>query len=152
MDADDFAFTLDNADAAATTDDRERLLRRSLQLDAAASGALGVLLAAGGAVLDGPLGIPAAVLVPVGGLLVLYGAALWLLGLRSRPSPPAVKVVVAGNLVWVAASVLAAVAGWWSPTTLGTVLVVAQAAAVALLAELQLTGLRRTRRPAAYGL
>ena len=149
MDADDFAFTLDNADAAATTDDRERLLRRSLQLDAAASGGLGVLLAAGGAVLDGPLGIPAAVLVPVGGLLVLYGAALWLLGLRSRPSPPAVKVVVAGNLVWVAASVLAAVAGWWSPTTLGTVLVVAQAAAVALLAELQLTGLRRARRPAA---
>ena len=149
MDADDFAFTLDNADADAPTDDRERLLRRSLQLDAAASGGLGVLLAAGGAVLDGPLGIPAAVLVPVGGLLVLYGAALWLLGLRSRPSPPAVKVVVAGNLVWVAASVLAAVAGWWSPTTLGTVLVVAQAAAVALLAELQLTGLRRARRPAA---
>ena len=58
-------------------------------------------------------------------------------------------MVVAGNLVWVAASVLAAVAGWWSPTTLGTLLVVAQAAAVALFAELQLTGLRRARRPAA---
>jgi hypothetical protein len=147
MDADDFTFTLDNADA--DTDDRERLLRRSLQLDAAASGALGVLLAAGGAVLDGPLGIPAALLVPVGGFLVLYGAALWLLGIRPRLSRPAVKVVVAGNLVWVAASIVAAVAGWWSPTTLGTVLVIAQAAAVALFAELQVTGLRRARPPAA---
>ena len=149
MDADDFTFTLDSADADTDTGDRERLLRRSLQLDAAASGALGVLLAAVGAVLDVPLGIPAAVLVPVGGFLVLYAGALWLLGLRPRPSGPAVKVVVAGNLVWVAASVVAAVAGWWSPTTLGTLLVVAQAAAVALFAELQLTGLRRARRPAA---
>jgi hypothetical protein len=58
-------------------------------------------------------------------------------------------VVVAGNLVWVGASILAVVAGWWSPTTLGTVFVVAQAAAVALFAELQLTGLRRPRPPAA---
>lgn len=146
MDADDFAFTLDSADA--DIDDRERLLRRSLQLDAAASGGLGALLAAGGAVLDGPLGIPAAVLVPVGGFLVLYGAALWLLGSPPRLSRPAVKVVVAGNLGWVAASIVAAVAGWWSPTTLGTVVVVAQAAAVALFAELQLTGLRRARPPA----
>ena len=146
MDADDFTFTLDSADAEAG--DRERLLRRSLQLDAAASGGLGVLLAAGGAALDGPLGIPAAVLVAVGGFLVLYGSALWLLGSRPRLSHPAVKVVVAGNLVWVAASIVAAVAGWWSPTTLGTVLVVAQAAAVALFAELQLTGLRRARPPA----
>ena len=147
MDTDDFTFTLDSTDAGAG--DRERLLRRSLQLDAAASGGLGVLLAAGGAVLDGPLGIPATVLVPVGGFLVLYGAALWLLGMRPQLSRPTVKTVVAGNLVWVAASVVAAVAGWWSPTTLGTVLVVAQAAAVALFVELQVTGLRRARPPAA---
>jgi hypothetical protein len=144
MTSDHLASTLDNAGAR----DGQRLLRRSLRLDAAASGALGALLAAGGAALDGPLGIPAAVLVPVGGFLVLYGAALWLLGSRPRPSRPAVRVVVAGNLVWAAASVLVAVAGWWSPTTLGTVLVLAQAAAVVLLVELQLAGLRRSR-PAA---
>jgi hypothetical protein len=144
MTADHPASTLDNTGAR----DGERLLRRSLRLDAAASGALGAVLAAGGAALDGPLGIPAAVLVPVGGFLVLYGAALWLLGSRPRPSRPAVRVVVAGNLVWAAASVLAGVAGWWSPTTLGTVLVLAQAAAVVLFVELQLTGLRRARPPA----
>jgi hypothetical protein len=139
MTADHLESTLDSTGAG----DRERPLRRSLQLDAAASGALGVLLAAGGAVLDGPLGIPAAVLVPVGGFLVLYGAALWLLGSRSRLRRPAVWVVALGNLVWVAASGLAVVAGWWSPTTLGTVLVVAQALVAALFAEVQLNGLRR---------
>jgi hypothetical protein len=127
----------------------DRLLRQSLRLDAVASGALGVLLAAGGTLLDDPLGIPSAVLVPVGGFLVVYAAALWLLGARPRVSRPAVRVVVAGNLAWVVASVAAAVAGWWSPTTAGTVLVLAQAAAVVVLIELQLTGLRRARTAAA---
>jgi CHASE2 domain-containing sensor protein len=104
-----------------------------------------VLLAAGGALLDDPLGIPAAVLVPVGGFLLVYAAALWLLGSRSRLSRPAVQVVVAGNLLWVAASVVAAIAGWWSPTTAGTVFLLVQAAAVVVFAELQLSGLWRTR-------
>ncbi len=134
----------------ATGQDRSRLLRLSLTLDAAASGALGVLLATAGNLLDDPLGIPAAVLVGVGGFLVAYAAALWFIGSRPKVSRPAVRVVAAGNLLWVAASVIAAAAGWWSPTTLGTALVLAQAAAVALFAELQLTGLRRTRRPAAW--
>ncbi len=134
----------------ATGQDRSRLLRLSLTLDAAASGALGVLLATVGNLLDDPLGIPAAVLVGVGGFLVAYAAALWFIGSRPKVSRPAVRVVAAGNLLWVAASVIAAAAGWWSPTTLGTALVLAQAAAVALFAELQLTGLRRSRRPAAW--
>jgi hypothetical protein len=129
--------------------DRGRLLRRSLLLDAAASGAMGVLLAAGGVLLEDPLGIPAAVLVPVGGSLLAYAAGLWLLGSRSRPSHPAVRVVVAGNLLWVAASVVAVVAGWWSPTGAGTAFLLLQAAAVAIFAELQVTGLRRARSAAA---
>jgi hypothetical protein len=123
----------------------DRLLRQSLRLDAAASGALGVLLAAGGALLDELLGIPTAVLVAVGGFLVAYAAALWLVGSRPEVSRPAARLVAAGNLLWVAASVVAVAAGWWSPTALGTGLVIAQAAAVALFAELQLTGLRRVR-------
>ena len=131
--------------------DRGRLLRLSVRLDAAASGALGVLLAAGGALLDGLLGIPTAVLVPVGGLLVAYAAALWLIGSRPEVSRPAVRLVAAGNLLWVAASALAVAAGWWSPTALGTALLVAQAAAVALFAALQLTGLRRVHPPSRSG-
>jgi hypothetical protein len=127
----------------------DRLLRRSLQLDAAASGALGVLLAAGGALRDDLLGIPAAVLVPVGGFLLAYAAGLWLLGSRPRLSRPAVRVVVAGNLLWVAASIVAAIAGWWSPTATGTAFLLVQAAAVVVFAELQLSGLRRAGTAAA---
>jgi hypothetical protein len=130
--------------------DRGRLLRLSLRLDAAASGALGVLLAAGGALLDDLLGIPAMVLVAVGGFLAAYATTLWFVGSRPEVSRPAVRVVAVGNLLWVAASVIAVAAGWWSPTALGTALMVAQAAAVALFAERQLTGLRRARRPAAW--
>jgi CHASE2 domain-containing sensor protein len=128
---------------------RDRPLRLAVRLDAAASGAMGVLLAAGGALLDDLLGIPAAVLVPVGGCLVVYGAALWALGSRPRLRRPAVWAVVAGNLCWVAASVVAAAAGWWSPTTAGVAFVLLQAAAVAVFAELQVSGLRRTRSAAA---
>ena len=133
----------------AGADGRDRPLRLALRLDAAASGAVGVLLAVGGALLDDPLGIPAAVLVPVGGFLLAYAAGLWLLGSRPRPSHPAVRVVVAGNLLWVAASVVAVVAGWWSPTGAGTAFLLLQAAAVAVFAELQVTGLRRARSAAA---
>ena len=142
-------MTADHVESTlAGADGRDRPLRLALRLDAAASGAMGVLLAAGGALLDDPLGIPAAVLVPVGGFLVVYAAGLWLLGSRPRLGRPAVQVVVAGNLLWVAASVVAAIAGWWSPTTAGTVFVLAQAAAVVVLTELQLTGLRRARTAA----
>jgi hypothetical protein len=130
---------------SATGRDRDRLLRRSLNLDAVASGGLGLLLAAAGTLLDEPLGIPSSALVPVGVFLVAYAAALWFVGSRPRVSRPAVWVVVVGNLLWVAASVVAAIAGWWSPTAVGTGFVLAQAAAVALFAELQFTGLRRAR-------
>jgi hypothetical protein len=82
--------------------------------------------------------------VPVGVFLAAYAAALWFVGSRPRVSRPAVWVVVVGNLLWVAASVVA-IAGWWSPTAVETAFVLAQAAAVALFAELQFTGLRRAR-------
>jgi hypothetical protein len=58
-------------------------------------------------------------------------------------------VVVAGNLLWVAASAVAVVAGWWSPTGAGTAFLLLQAAAVTVFAELQVTGLRRARSAAA---
>jgi predicted amidohydrolase len=98
-----------------------------------------------GQVLPLLLGIPAEVLVPVGGFLVVYAASLWFLGTRARVSRPAVWVVVVGNLLWAGASVVAAAAGWWSPTATGIAVVLAQAAAVVVFAELQLTGLRRSR-------
>jgi hypothetical protein len=129
----------------AADQDRGTWLRRSLQLDAVASGALGVLLVAAGPALDELLRIPMAVLVPVGVFLVAYAAVLWMLGVRRRMPLPAIWAVVVGNLLWVAASLVVVVAGWWTPTAAGTALVLVQAAAGALFAGLQFLGLRAGR-------
>ena len=120
------------------------LVRLLVRFDAIVTGAFGVGLLAGGAVLDGPLGISAELLLPVGLVLAVYAAVLWF-GVARRPSRPAVLTVVALNLLWAVGSVVAVAAGWLSATTLGNVLVLAQAAAVALLADVQWLALRRSR-------
>ncbi|MEJ7567418.1 MAG: hypothetical protein WKF41_04050 [Gaiellaceae bacterium] len=56
------------------------------------------------------------------------------------------KAVIAGNALWGVASVVAVLADWLTLTNAGTVITVAQAAAVALLAEAQSIGLRRSRQ------
>jgi hypothetical protein len=122
--------------------DHSKLLRRSLQLDAVASGALGILLLVAGPTLDDLLRIPMAVLVSVGLFLIAYAASLWIIGPRHHVPVPAVWAVVIGNLLWVAASLVVVVAGWWSPSAAGTALVLAQTAAVVLFAVLQFLGVR----------
>ena len=136
--------------ATATSSDtkpsaRSRLgLVDTIRLDALVSGVAGLLLAVGAPVLDGLLGVPPAVLVPLG--LGLVGYALALLAIAHAGAPaPWVKAVIAGNVLWVALSVLAVLADWLTLTTAGTVVALVQAGAVALLTELQLTALRRSR-------
>jgi hypothetical protein len=55
------------------------------------------------------------------------------------------KAVIAGNALWVVASVVTVLADWLTLTTAGIVVALAQAAAVAVIAELQLVALRRAR-------
>jgi hypothetical protein len=125
--------------------DRRALLLRSIRLDAAMSGSAGGALAAGGPWLDGALGAPAAFLVPLGIFLAVYAAALVALARGGAPSP-AVKAVIAGNTLWAAASVVVVVEDWLTLMSFGTAFTLVQAAAVALLAELQLVALRRAGR------
>jgi hypothetical protein len=123
----------------------DRLLRLALRLDAAASGALGALTAAAAGALDRTLGIPTGWLVGLGAFLIAYaGGLLWL---AARPHIPAALAwtVVVGNLIWVVDSAATVAAGWFPLTAVGTALVVAQAAAVVVFAELQYVGLRRAR-------
>jgi hypothetical protein len=118
-------------------------LRGSLNLDAAASGLLGLLLALfGWGVLVDLLGYPAGLLVPVG--VSLAGYAAWLRFLATRPAVSRVgaRIVIVGNLLWVVASVVLVLAGWFDPTGLGAAFVLLQAAAVAGFAALQYRGLR----------
>jgi hypothetical protein len=122
---------------------RAPLLRLALKLDAIVTGANGAayLIAAGP--LGDLLGLSPALLRGTGAFLLAFAAAVWLTA--TRPSIPrgAVYAIVAANAIWAIDSVVAAIAGWGTPETAGTVWIVLQASVVAAFAELQLIGLRR---------
>jgi hypothetical protein len=127
-----------------TTRDDGRFLRLALRLDAAASGALGVVSLGAASAVSDLLGPGTGVLRAIGAFLVVYAAGLVALaGLRSIPRP-AVWTVVVGNLAWAVGTGVLAFAVH-ELTTLGTVVVLAQALAVAVFADLQWIGLRRAR-------
>jgi hypothetical protein len=125
--------------------DGGRLLRFALRLDAAGSGALGLLGLAAAAPLAEPLGTTAGALRGTGAFLAGYALVLVLLAARPVIPRAAAWTVVLGNTVWVLGSIGAAVAGRDSFTVLGVAVVLAQAAAVAVFADLQWLGLRRAR-------
>lgn len=108
-----------------------------LRLDAVASGALGLAAVAGAGVLDTALGLPSSLLLGVGVFLVVYAAGLVALAGREVIPRPATWVVVLGNSAWVLASLGLVVGAWDRLTVLGAVIVLAQAAAVAVFADLQ---------------
>lgn len=118
-------------------------LRRALILDAVASGATGLLMIAGAGLLEGLLGLPAALLRGAGLVLVPYVAFVVYAGTREAIPRPAVWTIVVANVLWAVASGLLLVSGLVAPTVLGYVFVTGQAVVVALLGELQYMGLRR---------
>ena len=125
------------------------LLRRALQADALASGAMGLLLALAAGPLEELLGLPRALLVGAGIGLLPFALALGWLANRESVRRGWIWAVLAINAVWVVDSVSLLASGWVEPTLLGKVFVIAQALAVALLAELEFFGLRRSQVEAA---
>jgi hypothetical protein len=124
-------------------------LRKVLLLDAAASGASALLLIAGAGLLDGLLGLPVALMREAGLILVPFVAFVAWVGTREDVARGAVWTIIAANALWVAASIGLLVSGWVAPTALGYAFVIAQAAVVALFAELQYAGLKRPQPIAA---
>lgn len=123
---------------------RRSLLRTALTLDAAVTGANGLAYLAAAGPLSDLLGYSPSLLRGVGAFLLVFTAVVALTAMR--PARGAVRAIVATNAAWAAGSVVAALAGWGSPDTAGTVWVVLQAVVVAAFAELQLMGLRREAR------
>jgi hypothetical protein len=119
------------------------LLRLALKLDAVVSGANGVAYLVAAEPLGDLLGHAPSLLRGVGAFFVVFAAGVWLTATRERVPRPAVLAIVAGNAAWVLVSLGAALAGWGSPTTAGTVWTVLQAVTVAAFADLQAVGLRR---------
>jgi hypothetical protein len=121
------------------------LLRFALTLDGVATGANGVIYLAAAPLLDGWLGLPTEMLVAVGAALIVYAALV--LRLATRPAMPRVAVVavIAANALWVVDSLIALALDWFTPTTVGQVLIAVQAVLVAGLAALQYVGLKQSR-------
>lgn len=132
------------ATAATTAPSHDAMLRLGLRLDAVVTGLNGAAYLAGAALLDGVLGISTGVLRGAGGFLLAFAVAVWLVGTRPTVSVSATRVVVELNLLWAAGSPAAAVFGWGTPTTAGTVWIGLQAAVVAGFGALQWIGLRRS--------
>lgn len=121
-------------------------LRRVLALDAAASGATGLLLAFAGPLLDDLLGLDAGFIQPAGVFLIAYALAVAALSLQVRPRRPLVLAVIAINVVWTIESGLTLILDWLQPNAFGIAFVVAQAAVVAGFAGLQILAIRQPRR------
>jgi hypothetical protein len=119
-------------------------LRRALLADAIFSGvgALGFTLGAG--VFASLLNLPEALLRETGLFLIAYAIFVGWLGTRASMPKALVLIVVAGNAAWTLASVWLLFSGMVSPNLLGEIVVVAQAIATGVFAELQYIGLRKT--------
>jgi hypothetical protein len=124
-------------------DQSSTFLRRALTLDAVASGATALLVIGAAGLLDGLLGLPAALLRGAGLVLVPYVAFVIYACTREAIPRAAVWVIIAANALWAAASTLLLLSGWVAPSVLGYAFVIAQAVVVALLGELQYAGLMR---------
>jgi hypothetical protein len=124
--------------------DAARGLALTVRADAAITGLFGILLAVASTLLDGWLSVDTALLLALG--LVLAGYALVLeFVVARRPTAALVWDVIVLNTLWVVGSVVAVLTDVLTLNTLGTVFVLGQAAAVALIAELQFLALRRAR-------
>ena len=114
------------------------MLKIALKLDGVASFALGLLTL----LIRPEVGMPVAWQVGLGSFCVVYGVGVFFLGTRAVPDRRIVLLVIIGNVVWAADSVLTATTDWFPLTGAGVALVLAQGLAVLGFAVLQLIGLR----------
>ena len=113
-------------------------LRRVLQLDAAATGATGLLLLGGTSLLHSLLNLPVALMTYAGIFCVAWAATLGFASIRPQLSRSFVWTIIVANVGWVIGSVALLVSGYVSPTWLGYAFVIAQALAVDIFAGLQM--------------
>ena len=121
--------------------DHPKFLRTVLLVDAATCVATGALMSLGATALADLTRLPETLLLGAG--LALFPVAGFIALIASRPSAAGVWIVILGNVGWVVGSLMVLVPGGVAPNALGTAFVIVQAVAVAVLAELELIGLKR---------
>jgi len=113
-----------------------------LLLDATTCVAAGALMAFGSNFVAGLTAIPAPLLTWAGLILFPIAALMAYVALQAAPPRPLVWLIVVGNIGWVAASL--ALFAVIAPNALGVAFILAQAAAVAVLALLEHSALQRS--------
>jgi hypothetical protein len=131
---------------ASRTASRDGLLRLALRADAVLSAAAGVPFLVAAGPLSSALGPSSWALRLLGGFLVAYGIAVWLVAAPERIDRRLAWTVTAGNMAWAVVSVVALVADWLPLTTAGVVVTVVMALHTSVFGDLQFLGLRRLRR------
>lgn len=119
-------------------------LRYALIADMLATGACAIVMIAGAGVLGPLLGLPEDLLFWAGVALVPFVAMLLATVRRQVVSRLVLIDIIAVNVLWVVASFGLLASGSVAPNLLGVAFVTAQALTVALFAELQFVGLRRS--------
>ena len=119
------------------------LLRNVLIVDAAFSGASGIVLAAAATPLAAAFGLPHGLVLGAGVFLLPYAVFVGALGLWAMLPRGLVWFVVAGNALWVIESLVTL--AQTAPTQLGVAAIVAQATVVAAIAAGQWIGLKRSQ-------
>ena len=121
-----------------------QLLRRALLADAAFSGVSAVVMSLDAGALASFFNLHESLLRETGLFLIAYTALVGWLGLRASVPRAVVMLVVIGNAAWTLASVALLLSGAVAPNLLGTIVILAQAIATGVFAELQYVGLRRS--------
>lgn len=124
-------------------------LRRALLADAVFSGVSAVLMTFAASAFASLLSLPEALLRETGLFLIAYAALVGWLSARQSVPRALVVIVVVGNAAWTVASIALLASGWVNPNLLGEIVVVAQAIATGVFAELQYVGLRKSAGTAA---
>lgn len=122
-----------------------RFLRNVLFADAASCALTGAMQVLGTAPMAQLLHLPAALLTGTGGFLLAYAATVAFVATRDPVPRALVWLLVAGNFAWAIACGTLLASGLVAPTDLGMAWVLAQAATVIVLAELQWLALRRAK-------
>ncbi|MDQ3692829.1 MAG: hypothetical protein M3464_04280 [Chloroflexota bacterium] len=118
-------------------------LQPVLLLDAIGSGGGAVFLLTATGWLSPHLGLSTSLLRGAAVILIPFVVVLLVAVLAGATSRPLIGVIVAFNVVWVVASIGLLLFGRVSPTALGVAVVLAQAAAVAVVAWFQYAAIHR---------
>lgn len=125
-----------------------RFLKLVLTADALSCLGMGALLTAAAAPLSGLFGLSHDVVFGAGAVLLPIGLFILVIATRRNVTPLFIYTIIAGNVLWVADSLILAGSAP-TITAIGTAFVLVQAAAVTVLTVLETVGLARVQRAVA---